>query len=230
MGAALHDQQYSSSLYVRQVDTREIILPGLKTEERRCRRDRIMAQNQAADFFTAISLAAVKDPNMLLLLCIGGGLLFTIVSGICAAWLRSAAGKHGREPRVGFSLQKGGLVATHYERGNAFIRSGDINRAIESYSKALRLNPNYADALIGRGMALCKKGDYENAMADFSEALYLDPKSAKAYYYRGSILCTKGDYAGAIADYDCSLHLHPSQKKVRNARELAIAKMNKTEG
>ena len=144
--------------------------------------------------------------------------------------LRSSLETPARELRGGFSLQKGGPVATHYERGNAFIRSGDIDRAIESFSKALRLNPNYAGALIGRGVALCKKGDYENAMADLSEALYLDPKSAKAYYYRGSVLSTKGDYAGAIADYDCSLRLRPGQKKVRDARALALAKFTKTEG
>jgi len=96
-------------------------------------------------------------------------------------------------------------------------------------SHALRLNPSYAGALIGRGVALCKKGDYENAIADLSEAIYLDPKSAKAYFYRGNILDTKGDYAGAIADYDCSLRLEPGQKRVRNARELAMAKLTEME-
>ncbi len=188
-----------------------------------------MAQIQAHDFFTAISFAIAKDPNMPFLFSIGGGLLFTMFGGLYSAWLRSAAGSSAREVRGGFSLHKGGPVAVHYERGNAFIRSGDNIRAIESFSKALRLNPSYADALIGRGLALSKKGDYENAIADLSEALYLDPKCAKAHYYRGSILATRGDYAGAITDYDCSLRLHPGQKKVRDARELAMTKITKTE-
>jgi tetratricopeptide (TPR) repeat protein len=187
-----------------------------------------MAQYQALDFFTAISLAAVKDPHMLLLASIGGGLLFTMAGGLRAAF-RNAIKTPARELSGGFSLQKGGPVAIHYERGHAFIRSGDLDRAIESFSKALRLNPNYADALIGRGVALSKKGDYQNAIADLSEALYLDPKSAKAYYYRGSILSAKGDYAGAIADYDCSLRLYPGQKKVSDAKALAMAKIGKTE-
>jgi tetratricopeptide (TPR) repeat protein len=184
-----------------------------------------MAQIQAHEFFAAISLAIAKHPNMPLLFSIGAGLLFTMFGGLLGAWSKSAAGTPWREPGGGFSLQKGGPVALHYERGNAFFRSGDLNRAIESFSKALRLNPSYADALIGRGLALCKKGDYENAIADLSEALYLDPKSAKAYYYRGSILGTRGDYEGAIADYDCSLRLQPGQKKVSDARKLAMAKI-----
>jgi tetratricopeptide (TPR) repeat protein len=181
---------------------------------------------QAPHLFTAISFALAKNPNIPVLLSIGGGLLFTIASDLYAAWLRNTP---AREMRGGFSLQKGGPVAAHYERGDAFMRSGDIDRAIESFGKALRLNPGYAGALIGRGRALRKKGDYENALADLSEALYLDPKNAMAFYYRGSILATRGDYAGAIADYDRSLLLQPSQKKVHAARELAMAKIAETE-
>jgi len=188
-----------------------------------------MAQIQPHDFFTAISFAIAKNPNMPLLFSIGGGLLFTMVGDLCVSWLGSAAGPSAQELSRGFSLQKGGPVAVHYDRANAFARIGDVDRAIESFSKALRLNPSYADALIGRGLALWKKGDYENAIADMSEALYLDPKNAKAHYYRGSILGTKGDYAGAIADYDCSLRLQPGQKKVRDARELAMAKIYRTD-
>jgi tetratricopeptide (TPR) repeat protein len=177
---------------------------------------------------TATSLIVAKDLHMLLLLSIGGGLLSGIVGGLRFAWRWSAAGT-APEVRGGFSLQKGGPVATHYERGNAFFSSGDIDRAIESFSKALRLNPSYAGALIGRGVALRKKGDYENAIADLSEALYLDPKNAKTYYYRGSILDRQGNYAKAVSDYDRSLKLHPSQQKVRDARELAMTKITATE-
>ena len=179
---------------------------------------------QSPDFFAAIRLAIAKDPHTPVLLVIGGGLLFSMVADIGTAWLGSG-GPPTRKLQGGFSLEKGGPVAHHFERGHACLRSGDADRAIESFSKALRLNPSYAGALIGRGLALCKKGDYENAMADLSEAIYLDPKSAKAYFYRGNILDTKGDYAGAIADYDCALRHDPGQKRVRNARELAVAKM-----
>jgi tetratricopeptide (TPR) repeat protein len=204
-------------------------LQVFETGERLGKRHRIMAQIQAHDFFTAINFAIAKHPDMPLLFSIGAGLLFTMVGGLLAPWLRSAAGTRAPELSGGFSLEKGGPVAAHYERGNAFVRSGDINRAIESFSKALRLNPSYADALIGRALALCKKGDYENAIADLSEALYLDPKNAKAYYYRGNILGARGDYAGAAADYDCSLRIEPGQKKVRDAKERAMAKITQTE-
>jgi tetratricopeptide (TPR) repeat protein len=191
-------------------------------------RDWIVVQNLVHEFFTALNLLAGKDPKMPLLLGIGGVLLFTTVGDLCAAWIRSVAGSPARELSAGFSLQKGGPVATHYEQGNAFMRRGDFNRAIESFSKALRLNPRFADALIERSAALLEKGDYDNALADLSEAVYLDPKSARGYYRRGGILGTRGDYAGAIADYDRSLRLDPGQKKVREARERAMARLAET--
>jgi tetratricopeptide (TPR) repeat protein len=181
------------------------------------------------DFFATISVLVAKDPKVPLLFGIGGGLLFTMVGDFCDAWFTSAVGTGVRGRRAGFSLQKGGPVAAHYDRGNAFMRSGDASRAIECFGKALRLNPNYAAAWIGRGLALCETGDYENAIADLSEALVLDSKNAEAYYYHGIVLEARGDYAGAIADYDRSLRLRPRQKNVRQARVRAMAKIAKTQ-
>jgi tetratricopeptide (TPR) repeat protein len=206
-------------------------LPGLQKDAAPLEeRDRIMAQNQLPDLFVAASHAAERVLTMPHILAIGGGVLFAMIGVLGAARLWRAVGTPARKQRGGFSLQKGGPVAAHYERGNAFIRNGDIDRAIESFSKALRLNPDFAGVLIGRGAALYKKGDYENAIADLSEALYLDPKSAKAYYYRGIVLGMQGNYAGAVDDYDRSLRLQPGQKKVRDARELAMAKIDKAAG
>jgi tetratricopeptide (TPR) repeat protein len=176
--------------------------------------------------FTAIGPPFAQDPNRLLLF-IGGGSLLLFLGGLCARWALRARGARPLKQEGGFSPQKGGPVAAHYERGNAFFKSGDMVRAIEFYSKALRLNPNYADALVGRGVALFKKGDDENAIADLNEALYLT-KSARAYYYRGHIHVRQGNYVRAIADYDQSLRLNPGQDRVRAARELAMKKATKT--
>jgi tetratricopeptide (TPR) repeat protein len=105
--------------------------------------------DQSPDFFAAIRLAIAKEPHTSILLTIGGGLLFTMVADIGTAWL-GTAGTPARQLQGGFSLEKGGPAANHLERGQAYLSSGDAGRAIESFSKALRLNPGYAGALIGR--------------------------------------------------------------------------------
>ena len=48
------------------------------------------------------------------------------------------------------------MAATHNNRGNAYIRNGDIDRAIADYDEALRLNPKYIDAFMNPGVTACR--------------------------------------------------------------------------
>jgi tetratricopeptide (TPR) repeat protein len=54
---------------------------------------------------------------------------------------------------------------------------GDLDGAIADYSKAISLNPQYADAYRNRGNAKRKKGDLNGASADLNQAVKLSAKS-----------------------------------------------------
>lgn len=65
-------------------------------------------------------------------------------------------------------------------QGDAFIASGDQDRAIVSYSEAIALNPKAADIYNKRGEAYRAIGDRPHAIADFAAAMRLDPQHTKA--------------------------------------------------
>jgi tetratricopeptide (TPR) repeat protein len=176
------------------------------------------------ELITALQTAAVKDNHTLLLAIIGGALTFTMLADLRFVW-RGSNDYPVRQRDGAYFTEKTGPVALHYERGQAFLDSGDTRRAIESFSKALRLNPVYAGALAGRALALFKGGDYENALADLGEALFLDPNDAKTFYLRGNILGARGDFAGAVADYDRALQIKPRQADILEARQRALSKL-----
>ena len=48
----------------------------------------------------------------------------------------------------------------HYNRGVDHFEKGEYDRAIEDFTKALELNPEYVDAYRKRGVAYIKKGEY----------------------------------------------------------------------
>lgn len=48
--------------------------------------------------------------------------------------------------------------------------------ALQDYSEAIRLKPNYAIAFNNRGVARSAKGDIEGALQDFNEAVRLGYK------------------------------------------------------
>lgn len=100
------------------------------------------------------------------------------------------------------------------DRGNAYNRNGDFDRAIDSYNEAIRRKPNYADAYFDRANAYDFKDEYERAVKDYSKAIALRPDDANAYLYRGNSRSLAGDYANAIRDYDKSIKLAPSYADV----------------
>src|SRR5688572_13222235 len=84
--------------------------------------------------------------------------------------------------------------------GYVLYRQGDLDGAIESYSKSIEMDPNFAMAYYNRGLAKREKGDLAGEIADYDKALELDPKYALAYYNRGIAREEKGDLDGSIAD------------------------------
>ena len=61
----------------------------------------------------------------------------------------------------------------HYNRGLAYARKGEYDRAIQAYNQALTLKPNLDPAYYNRGVAYARKGEYRRAESDFSKALTL---------------------------------------------------------
>ena len=56
-------------------------------------------------------------------------------------------------------------------RGNAFSNKGELDRAIEDYDHAIRLNPRDVRAYDNRGLAHTRKGDLDRAIQDFDQAV-----------------------------------------------------------
>ena len=59
--------------------------------------------------------------------------------------------------------------------GKAKFDEGDYRGAIADYSRAIELNPDYANAYYNRGIAKSKLGDHDGAEADRNRAAELDP-------------------------------------------------------
>ena len=94
-------------------------------------------------------------------------------------------------------------------RGVAYADEGDLDRAIDDYSEAIRLDPKSAHAYNGRGNAYARKGDIDGAIADYGEAIRVDPMYANAYNGRGNAYARKGDLDRAIAEYGEAIRVDP---------------------
>jgi len=134
-------------------------------------------------------------------------------------------------------------------RGVAHGKDGNLDQSIESFTKAIDLNPRLDQAFCNRGIAWQKKGDTVKALADFEKALELNPGNTKASHYRtllmdktdgkaataktGSHLKAEewfeeglakskgGDYSQAIADFTVALDIAPEYTDAYIQRGIA---------
>ena len=116
-----------------------------------------------------------------------------------------------------------------FQQGNVLMMLGQVDRAIETYSHAIKLNPNNTYAYNNRGSAYESKNSFDRAIADYTKAIQLNPNYADAYFNRGVAYGEKGDYDHAIADYTKTIDLNPNYAEAYTNRGAAYLKIGKLE-
>jgi tetratricopeptide (TPR) repeat protein len=105
------------------------------------------------------------------------------------------------------------LAAAYNDRGDAYTNKYDDEHAIADYNQALKLRPNYVQALVSRGLAYANQQNFELAITDYSHAIRIDPTNAKAFYGRGLAKFGLCDIDGAEQDLAKARELDPKVGK-----------------
>jgi tetratricopeptide (TPR) repeat protein len=88
-----------------------------------------------------------------------------------------------------------------------YIAHYDIDE-LEGVEKAIRANPNDAEAYMHRGLIRShSQEDFQGAIEDFSRVIQLDRDHAEAYNYRGTAYFWLNQYQQALADYNQAIRL-----------------------
>jgi tetratricopeptide (TPR) repeat protein len=101
-------------------------------------------------------------------------------------------------------------AAFYNNRGIVRSELGDKPGAIDDYTQAIKINPNYALAYYNRGIVRSELGDKPGAIDDYTLAIKINPNDANAYYNRGIVRSELGDKPGAIDDYTLAIKINPN--------------------
>ena len=85
-----------------------------------------------------------------------------------------------------------------------------IQKTLDHYSKALKIQPDYIHALNARGGIHIFMEKYDDAIKDFTETLRLDPAYFVAYCNRGTLYKILGKNKEAIEDFSNAIKLRPN--------------------
>jgi tetratricopeptide (TPR) repeat protein len=104
---------------------------------------------------------------------------------------------------------------------------GNMDDAIEKYERALRLHPEYPEALYNLGSSLLQKGKPNDAIQLCEQALKLQPNDPDAHVVLGNAFMTNGDVDQAIRQYGNALSIRPED--VNAHYNLGVALQQKGE-
>lgn len=104
------------------------------------------------------------------------------------------------------------LARTFPNRAHAYRVKGDLDRAIQDFTEAIRRNPQDATTIEGRANAYLKKRDFDRAIRDYDDVIRLDPRRRglyRTFHDRATAYLEKRDFDRAIADYDHAIRSNP---------------------
>jgi tetratricopeptide (TPR) repeat protein/S1-C subfamily serine protease len=105
--------------------------------------------------------------------------------------------------------EAGGCLTLYFGQGSVLGKLKRYQEAIDSYSRAIALNPDFTEAYINRGLTYYYLKQYDKALADYNKAIALNPDDAMAYSSRGATYYYLKQYDKALADYNKAIALNP---------------------
>ncbi|MFC1657873.1 protein O-mannosyl-transferase family [Candidatus Omnitrophota bacterium] len=104
----------------------------------------------------------------------------------------------------------------HIQRGINYGMTGEHDKAIGEFKKALRLDPEYSLAYVNLGNAYMNQGSTEEGIAMYKKAIQINPgiESSIAYLNLGAIYTNiKGDYRLAVEYLQKFVGLNPDSEE-----------------
>ena len=138
--------------------------------------------------------------------------------------------RHCRNVRsaAAFRSQEAKTTEEFFKRGDEAFNAGNCVEAVEMYSQALALNPDYAEAYNNRAYTYMRMQNYGPALNDLDQALRIRPDYLHALMNRGDIrnYYFQQDRKKAIEDYDHILRLGGETKEPSVCGHRAVAIYN----
>jgi len=102
----------------------------------------------------------------------------------------------------------------YFFRGNILDLGRDYQGALNDFSVAIKLNPDYTMAYNNRGIIKGSMQDFEGALEDFNKAIELEPEYADAIYNRGNARYYLNQADEACKDWRKATELGSKQAEV----------------
>ncbi len=95
------------------------------------------------------------------------------------------------------------------KEGIEAYNTGNFDSAVQSFTAALAIHPDYADLRFKLALAFLRTGDHDGAKRELGAALAINPEYMEAHFYIGIANLDQKRYREAIANFETAASLKP---------------------
>jgi tetratricopeptide (TPR) repeat protein len=112
--------------------------------------------------------------------------------------------------------------------GNEMLDKGDIDGAIATYLRAMKMNPEDEEVYFNLAFAFAKQGKVNEAIRYYNEALRIFPDYAEAHNNLGNLLVSLKRYEEAAAHFSTAIKINPESSSTLNNFGKCLAASGRT--
>lgn len=119
------------------------------------------------------------------------------------------------------------IAAPHFEKGMEYFNTGEKEKAIEAFQKALAIQPDLLPATFNIAIALGDLGRFEEAEATLLRVVENDASIAQTYNSLGYVYFKKGELEKAKKQFETALSIEPDYAHAKNSLALLEDELKK---
>jgi tetratricopeptide (TPR) repeat protein len=164
-----------------------------------------------------------------------GQILFVFSFVVLISLLMIVSWAQARHWRTSITLLEHTLAVTknnyiaHTALGTFLKQNGNLDEAIDHYSKALAIKPDFAMAHYNLGQALAHQGELKGAIEHYQQAIRLKPNNVAVHHNLAMALASLGRMEEATEQYAEVARLQPKSAWAHNNLGNALAGQGKME-
>lgn len=116
------------------------------------------------------------------------------------------------------------IADAHYHLGNILLMQlGEPEGAIESFSKAISLNPQLLEARLNRAVAFDRLSMYEAALKDYQQILIVDPGLFEVHIRMGKILLKLSKMNDALCKFKAAIECNSNSEEAYHGAAYVLS-------
>jgi len=130
-------------------------------------------------------------------------------------------------PLLGIAPLQAQSAKQLYKAGEEFAKKLSFDDAIEQFSRAIELDPDFEKAYIQRGIAYTKIKSYEKAATDFDRAIVFNEKDENLYYLSGSAYHMQGAHETALEKLNKAVNMKKNFLEAYQVRSVVLMNLER---